>query len=58
VRIDVDHRFRQPIHRPDCREIPEGAILELHAAGTAVRRDVAPKACWTCEPEIEMMLAV
>jgi hypothetical protein len=46
------------MHRPECREIPDDAILELHPAGTAIRRDVAPKACWTCEPDVEMRLGV
>jgi hypothetical protein len=46
------------IHRPDCAEIPEDAILELHPAGTSLKRAVAPRARWTCEPELEMRLGV
>jgi hypothetical protein len=46
------------IHRPDCAEIPEDAILEVHPAGAAIRRDRAPTACWACEPELDMRLGV
>jgi hypothetical protein len=59
--LDVPRKGRRgprTIHRPDCREIPYDVILELQSAGTAIRHDVAPRACRTCQPEVEVRLGV
>jgi hypothetical protein len=40
------------------RAIPDDAILELHPAGTSIKRAVAPKACRTCQPDLQMRLRV
>ncbi|HEY2201638.1 MAG TPA: hypothetical protein VGH56_07100 [Solirubrobacteraceae bacterium] len=44
------------LHRPNCTRLDITAEPELHAAGTELRRRVAPKNCWDCEPEVEMRL--
>jgi hypothetical protein len=46
------------LHRPGCPKLDEGSEAERHPAGSALRRRVAPKQCWTCEPAVEMVLGV
>jgi hypothetical protein len=46
------------LHRPDCADIDRTHRLELHRAGELLARDAAPSTCWTCNPSVEMRLAV
>jgi hypothetical protein len=46
------------LHRPGCPTLDEGAEVERHPAGSAIRRTIAPKECWTSEPTVEMVLGV
>jgi hypothetical protein len=46
------------LHRPDCGEVDRTRRLELHRAGALLTRSLAPSSCWTCEPLVEMKLAV
>ena len=45
-------------HRPDCDEIQPEAVLVMHPIGSSVARDVAPRQCWTCQPEVHMVIGV
>ena len=44
------------LHRPDCLERSDE--VERHPAGSSIRRDVAPRECWSCRPEVELVLGV
>jgi hypothetical protein len=46
------------LHRPRCPTLDEAAEVERHPAGVAIRRKIAPKECWICEPAVEMVLGV
>jgi hypothetical protein len=46
------------LHRPGCPELDEEAEVEQHPAGSALRRRIAPRECWTCKPAVEMVLGV
>jgi hypothetical protein len=44
------------LHRPGCGELDGAADLDSHPAGSSVRRDVAPRECWSCQPTVELVL--
>ena len=46
------------LHRPECRELDTSAALDVHPAGSSVERDVAPRECWSCRPELDLLLGV
>lgn len=46
------------LHRPGCREIDPWATVDVHLAGSSVERDVAPRECWACQPEMFLVLGV
>ena len=46
------------LHRQHCAEIDHTHELDVHPAGSSVRRDVAPRECWSCRPETELVLGV
>jgi hypothetical protein len=46
------------MHRPGCKRLATTPEIERHAAGTALRRDIAPQECWACRPQLEMVLGV
>lgn len=44
------------LHQPDCEQA--AAVADRHPAGSSMRRDVAPRECWSCRPELEIVLGV
>jgi len=46
------------LHRKHCGEIDHTHELDVHPAGSSIRRDVALRECWACRPEIELVLGV
>ena len=46
------------LHRLACVELDRTHELDHHPAGSSVRREVAPRECWSCRPELELVLGV
>ena len=44
------------LHRPTCTEL--AGVTDRHPAGSSVRRDIAPRECWACRPDLEIVLGV
>jgi hypothetical protein len=45
-------------HRPGCGEFAPQAVTVRHPARSSVARDVAPRQCWTCQPEVDIVIGV
>jgi hypothetical protein len=54
----VEDLTANTLHRPGCDELEPETPVETHPSGSAVARDVAPRQCWTCRPDIEMVLGI
>ena len=46
------------LHRADCPYLDDAGETEPHPAGSSIRRDVAPRECWSRRPEIDLELGV
>jgi hypothetical protein len=46
------------LHLPAYRTLDPDVPLVVHPAGSWVERDVAPQECWTCRPEMFLVLGV
>ena len=46
------------LHRIGCRELADAAERDRHPEGSSIRCDVAPRECWSCRPELELVLGV
>jgi hypothetical protein len=44
------------VHRLGCRLAPRADEATMIAAGEEVARRVAPGACWTCRPDMTMLV--
>lgn len=44
------------MHRAGCDRLERDGTVEYHPAGSTVRRDSAPKECWHCQAELEIVL--
>jgi hypothetical protein len=44
------------LHRPDCAKLADATEVDRHPAGSSVRYDKAPRECWDCRPEVELVL--
>jgi hypothetical protein len=54
----IEDTATRMLHRQYCGEIDHTHPLDVHPAGSSVRRDLAPRECWSCRPEIELVLGV
>lgn len=39
-------------------EIDHAHTIDEHRAGSSIRREIAPRECWACEPTVELVLGV
>jgi hypothetical protein len=54
----VEDLTANTMHKPGCPDLSADASIHVHPAGSSVRRDVAPRACWRCRPGLELRLGV
>jgi len=54
----VEVTATQTLHRPGCSQLDDAGETEPHPAGSSIRRDVAPRECWSCRPEIDLEVGV
>jgi hypothetical protein len=54
----IEDTETQTLHRPGCRELDGASEVDPHPAGSSITRDLAPRECWSCRPEIELELGV
>jgi hypothetical protein len=46
------------LHHVGCKELEAAPVRDRHPEGSSVRCDLAPRECWSCRPELDLMLGV
>jgi hypothetical protein len=46
------------LHRVGCEELEAGPVRDRHPEGSSVRYDLAPRECWSCRPQLELVIGL
>jgi hypothetical protein len=46
------------LHRLGCERLADARKRDRHPDGSSIIPEVAPRECWSCRPELELVLGV